>query len=128
MASCEPGRRRTWTNWEERARTLLAEFRAAAGERLGATHAAELESVRARAEIDLARAEAKAQGAGELAEARGAEVTRLLAQVEDLRADAGRARDETRRLQAQLDRRSTLPGEPPATPAGTTRRNRPRSD
>ena len=97
-------------------------------ERLGATHAAELESVRARAEIDLARAEAKAQGAAELAEARSAEVTRLLAQVEDLRADAGRARDETRRLQAQLDRRSTLPGEPPATPAGTTRRNRPRSD
>jgi len=97
-------------------------------ERLGATHAAELDMLGARAEINLARAEAKAQGAAELAEARAAEVTRLLAQVEDLRADAGRARDETRRLQTQLDRRSTPPAEPPATPAGTTRRSRPRSD
>jgi hypothetical protein len=42
MAFCEPGRRKTWTNWEERARTLLAEFRAAAGEHAGDPRFAEL--------------------------------------------------------------------------------------
>ena len=50
------------------------------------------------------------------------------AQVEDLHADAGRARDDTRRLQTQLDRHSTPPAELPATPADTPRRSRPRSD
>jgi len=93
-------------------------------ERLGATHIAELDTLRARAEVDLARAE----GVGELAEARSTEVTRLVAQVEDLRAELGRARDETRRLQGQLDRHSTPPAEPAATAAGSTRRSRPRAN
>jgi transcriptional regulator with XRE-family HTH domain len=35
MAFCDPERRRTWVNWEERSRTLLAEFRAAAGRDAG---------------------------------------------------------------------------------------------
>lgn len=42
MAFCEPDRRKTWTNWEERARTLLAEFRAAAGQHAGDPRFAEL--------------------------------------------------------------------------------------
>jgi transcriptional regulator with XRE-family HTH domain len=42
MAFCEPGWRKTWTNWEERARTLLAEFRAAAGQHAGDPRFAEL--------------------------------------------------------------------------------------
>jgi transcriptional regulator with XRE-family HTH domain len=42
MAFCEPERRKTWINWEERARTLLAEFRAAAGQHAGDPRFAEL--------------------------------------------------------------------------------------
>jgi hypothetical protein len=85
--------------------------------------------VRAHADVDLARAEARAQGAAELADARSAEVTRLLAQVDDLRAEAGRARDETRRLLAQVDRPTPPPAEPSAPPApAAARRTRPRSD
>jgi transcriptional regulator with XRE-family HTH domain len=42
MAFCEPERRKTWTNWDERARTLLAEFRAAAGVHAGDLRFAEL--------------------------------------------------------------------------------------
>jgi transcriptional regulator with XRE-family HTH domain len=35
MAFCEPERRKTWINWDARARTLVAEFRAAAGHHAG---------------------------------------------------------------------------------------------
>jgi hypothetical protein len=42
MAFCDPDRRRTWINWEERTRTLLAEFRAPAGQRAGDPRFAEL--------------------------------------------------------------------------------------
>ena len=42
MAFCEPCRRKTWVNWEERSRTLLAEFRASAGQHAGDPRFAEL--------------------------------------------------------------------------------------
>lgn len=42
MAFCEPEHRRTWVNWEERSRSLLAEFRAAAGQHAGDPAFAEL--------------------------------------------------------------------------------------
>lgn len=42
MAFCDPDRRSTWINWEERARTLLAEFRATAGQHAGDPRFAEL--------------------------------------------------------------------------------------
>ncbi len=59
--------------------------------------------------------EERGSGNNGLADARSAEVTRLLAQVEDVRAEAARAHEETRRLQAQVDQRSASPGELPAT-------------
>ena len=42
MAFCDPARRAMWVNWEERSRTLLAEFRAAAGRHAGDPRFAEL--------------------------------------------------------------------------------------
>lgn len=42
MAFCDPARRARWVNWEERSRTLLAEFRAAAGQHAGDERFAEL--------------------------------------------------------------------------------------
>ena len=44
LAFAEPGRRRTWVNWERRSRVLLAAFRAAAGEHAGDSRFAELVS------------------------------------------------------------------------------------
>lgn len=44
LAFAEPGRRRTWVNWERRSRILLAAFRAAAGEHAGDSRFAELVS------------------------------------------------------------------------------------
>ncbi len=66
--------------------------RAEVTEALTARHGAELDGVRARAEGEVARAEARAEGAAELAKARSGEVERLVAQVEDLRAELARAR------------------------------------
>ncbi|MDA8367723.1 MAG: hypothetical protein M0Z62_12325, partial [Actinomycetota bacterium] len=43
---------------------------------------------------EVARAQARAEGAAELAQARAAELARLVAQVEDLRAELARARDQ----------------------------------
>jgi antitoxin YefM len=63
-------------------------------ESLTARHAAELDGVRARTEGEVARAQAHAAGAAELAETRSAELSRLVAQVEDLRAELARTRDE----------------------------------
>jgi hypothetical protein len=48
-------------------------------------------------------------------------------QVDDLRAEAGRARDGTRRLQVQADRRSAPPADSPTTQT-PARRTRPRAD
>ena len=42
LAFAEPGRRRSWVNWEQRSRILLAEFRAAAGQHAGDVGFAEL--------------------------------------------------------------------------------------
>ncbi len=42
LVFAEPERRRTWANWEERSRILLAEFRAAAGQHAGDARFAEL--------------------------------------------------------------------------------------
>ena len=42
MAFCDPARRASWVNWEERSRALLAEFRAAAGRHAGDSRFAEL--------------------------------------------------------------------------------------
>ena len=42
LAFAEPGRRRTWGNWEQRSRILLAAFRATAGQHAGDARFAEL--------------------------------------------------------------------------------------
>lgn len=42
IAFCDPARRASWVNWEERSRTLLAEFRAAAGRHAGDERFAEM--------------------------------------------------------------------------------------
>ena len=47
----------------------------------------------AKADAEITRAQARAEGAQELAENRASEISRLIAQVEDLRADLRRARD-----------------------------------
>ena len=42
LAFAEPSRRRTWGNWEQRGRILLAKFRATAGQHAGDARFAEL--------------------------------------------------------------------------------------
>jgi len=55
---------------------------------------AERAAAQAKAEADTARAEIRAEGAHELADNRASEISRLVAQVDDLRAELSRARHD----------------------------------
>ena len=61
-------------------------------EQLARRYEAESHVAQARAEVEIARTQAHADSAREIAESRPAEVARLVAQVEDLRADLRRSR------------------------------------
>lgn len=69
-----------------------AAARAELAEQLASRHEAESVAARARVEAEIARAQAKADSAREMADSRAAEVERLVAQVEDLRAELRRSR------------------------------------
>jgi chromosome segregation ATPase len=64
-------------------------------EQLASRYQAQLEAAQARADAEITRAQVQAEGAQQLAESRAGEVSRLVAQVEDLRADLRRARTDT---------------------------------
>jgi chromosome segregation ATPase len=68
------------------ARTELAE-------QLAGRYQAELAAAQAKADIEITRAQVRSESVQELAENRANEVSRLVAQVDDLRADLRRARE-----------------------------------
>jgi DNA repair exonuclease SbcCD ATPase subunit len=75
------------------ARSEAAEARTELAEQLASRYQAETETAQAKADAEITRAQVRAEGAQELAENRANEISRLIAQVEDLRADLRRARD-----------------------------------
>ena len=72
------------------------------GEQLAARYQAQLEAARAKADAEVTRAQARAEGAQELAESRAGEVTRLVTQIDELRADLSRARYDIDSYLSQL--------------------------
>jgi hypothetical protein len=77
------------------ARTEAAAARAELTEQLASRYQAEKESAQAKAEAEITRAQVRADSAQEIAENRASEVARLVSQVEDLRADLRRARENS---------------------------------
>jgi hypothetical protein len=74
------------------ARTEAAAARTDLAEQLASRYQAELEAAQAKAEAEITRAQVRAEGSQELADNRASEISRLVAQVEDLRADLHLAR------------------------------------
>jgi hypothetical protein len=74
------------------ARSEAAASRSELAEQLANRYQAEAEAAQAKADAEMTRAQVRAEGAQELAENRASEISRLIAQVEDLRADLRRAR------------------------------------
>jgi uncharacterized phage infection (PIP) family protein YhgE len=75
------------------ARSEAAASRSELAEQLASRYQAEAQAAQAKADAEITRAQVRAEGAQELAENRAAEISRLIAQVEDLRADLRRARE-----------------------------------
>lgn len=77
------------------ARTEAAAARSELAEQLAGRYEAERAAAQAEADAHISRAQVRAESAQELAENRASEISRLVTQVEDLRADLRRARHDT---------------------------------